>query len=1010
MIIRKLEIRNVASIESADIDFENGPLGTAPLFLICGDTGSGKTTILDCITLALYGKTPRYDAEKNKKQFIGEFAFTDVRQLVRHGATSARATLSLTGNDGKPYVAEWAVEAISQGKNKGKLKDETLTWKDCSEGGLTWTKARECEEVAQRAVGFEFKQFCRTAMLAQGQFTKFLLGADDEKAQILEKLTDTSKYSDLGRKIAEKYKELNDGVSTIEKEIELLAGLGVGREGVEARIRELDGQIKELETRRQDADAKAQWLRRRDELAKNEAAVKDGLSKAFAALRALEGDVADETKAAEEKLEALGKYLADNAGKAAMYESSAVILQNLADVRKARDAKAKAGAEIAKCQKELPELEKRVDEAKAAFEKAKREVEVAEGRIAEEEDVLKAMDRAGVQSGRNTAAQRRGDLLGLQAQIDGVAKREAGVARREKDLSARQGELANAEAKLSDLKADMERARNAAAQARKRRDDQKKLVDDGIDKLVSDLRVGDTCPVCGNRIERLHAEGHFTALFQKLDDECEKAEAERLEKETRYNGAAGTANALRKAIDVEVVRLRDEKDGIAREREEIAGTATRLELSDAATESVATAIGVCEKDIGEFDGKLAEIGAQEGKVGTLRTNLVSLRKAQDKVVEASSAADKAVTDCRNRIGNLQTSASAEEARAAGKLADVRAAVTIPGWLDSWERDAATVESDFRAGAREYAERKAAFPKAEGDLDALRTKGGQVADCIRRAVGQVAALAGVARGGTAASSTAETDRLLGQFEQAGNAVAAHTASRPEGLLDTDAIGDLAELGDSLKAEEDAAKDERGRCQQQLADDDRCADERRRKNEELVKRRAVRDEWTSIDEYFGDNDGKKIRRAIQSYVLENVLSKANLYLRRLSDQYELSCEGLTLSVLDGYEAGVPRPVNTLSGGEQFLVSLALALGLAGLNDTGLGVDMLLIDEGFGTLSGDHLSKAIEALENLNEIAGSRKVGVISHVVTLRDKIRTHIEVVRNGHDPSVVKVVDRGEANV
>jgi exonuclease SbcC len=98
-----------------------------------------------------------------------------------------------------------------------------------------------------------------------------------------------------------------------------------------------------------------------------------------------------------------------------------------------------------------------------------------------------------------------------------------------------------------------------------------------------------------------------------------------------------------------------------------------------------------------------------------------------------------------------------------------------------------------------------------------------------------------------------------------------------------------------------------------------------------------------------------------------------------------------------------VNTLSGGEQFLVSLALALGLAGLSDTGLGVDMLLIDEGFGTLSGDHLDMAIEALESLNAIAGSRKVGVISHVERLRERIRTHIEVTRDGNDPSEVRVV-------
>ena len=114
----------------------------------------------------------------------------------------------------------------------------------------------------------------------------------------------------------------------------------------------------------------------------------------------------------------------------------------------------------------------------------------------------------------------------------------------------------------------------------------------------------------------------------------------------------------------------------------------------------------------------------------------------------------------------------------------------------------------------------------------------------------------------------------------------------------------------------------------------------------------------------------------------------------------------AVVDSFEGGAVRPVNTLSGGEQFLVSLALALGLAGMNDTGLGVDMLLIDEGFGTLSGEHLNSAIEALERLNAITGSRKVGVISHVERLRERIPTHIEVTRRGHDPSEVRVVVNG----
>lgn len=160
MKIGKLKIENIASIESAELDFENGALGDAKLFLICGETGSGKTTILDCITLALYAKTPRYNGSSVKNaQDIGGFAFNDMRQLVRRGAKSASATLTLTGNDGKVYEAKWFVESVTKGANKGALKTESWQWKDCSPGGLVWTKVKECIAVSERATGLGFEQF-----------------------------------------------------------------------------------------------------------------------------------------------------------------------------------------------------------------------------------------------------------------------------------------------------------------------------------------------------------------------------------------------------------------------------------------------------------------------------------------------------------------------------------------------------------------------------------------------------------------------------------------------------------------------------------------------------------------------------------------------------------------------------------------------------------------------------------------------------------------------------------
>ncbi len=1007
MQIRKLEIRNVASIESADIDFENGALRDASLFLICGETGSGKTTILDCITLALYGRTPRYDGTRMQKpQEIGGYAFNDARQLVRHGATSANATLTLVGNDGKQYRATWSVEALSKGANKGKLKADTWMWEDCTPGGATWTKSKECETAVQLAVGLDFEQFCRTTMLAQGQFTKFLLGTDDEKAEILEKLTDTSKYSELGIAIAGKYSRLDDEFKTLEKEISLMSGLGECRGQVENRIRELTVQIAELDAKGKAANAKLEWLRRREELEANAKEAHDKLVDAFAALKALEGKTSADIAAADERLGAISRYLADNADKAPMYESAEVILENLVDVRNARSAKAKAETELEKCRQTLPELQGKVAEAKTALDKAKEEVAAAEGTITAEENVLESLDRSSVQKGRSEAEKLRGDLKGLEERIKGIAKLTGSVVKREQDMGRRQEDLVRIEGEMPGLKAEMERASEEAATIKAERDAQRNLVEDGIEKLVADLKVGDTCPVCGNRIGTLHAKGHFKALFESLDAKCKEAEALRVAKKGLYDNAVASADALRAAIESEKALVASEKAIVDQERNDISAAAVRYGVREATVESVEALLGECQAKIAGYDAKLLEIGRQESKIRALRGELAKLAASKDMASANVTATEKKVDACNNQMSLHQAAADEAGERAAKKLADAAGKISDSGWFDSWERDAATAESEFRAAADEYADRKAALPKAEHSLATLKNAGVQISDCIRHAVGKVAALSNVACGNAPAKSTAEVEGLLGRYEEAKTAQDRHSALRPEALEDADTIGNLSALCAGLKHEEGELNGERGRCLQQIEDDDKCAKARTGKREEADKIKAERDEWHPIYAYFGDNDGRKIRRTIQSYVLMNVLGKANYYLRQLSDRYELSCEGLTLSVLDSFDSGAARPVNTLSGGEQFLVSLALALGLAGMNDTGLGVDMLLIDEGFGTLSGDHLNQAIEALERLNAITGSRKVGVISHVERLRERIRTHIEVVRNGHDPSVVKVVDCG----
>lgn len=146
--------------------------------------------------------------------------------------------------------------------------------------------------------------------------------------------------------------------------------------------------------------------------------------------------------------------------------------------------------------------------------------------------------------------------------------------------------------------------------------------------------------------------------------------------------------------------------------------------------------------------------------------------------------------------------------------------------------------------------------------------------------------------------------------------------------------------------------------------------------------------------GDSTGKKFRQIAQSYVLSSLISSANSYLRTLTDRYTLKVVPGTFVILmeDAYQGYATRAASTISGGESFLVSLSLALALSDIGQQ-LAVDILFIDEGFGTLSGEPLQNAVNTLKTLHRKAG-RRVGIISHVEELREKIPVQIRVNQEG----------------
>ena len=203
MKLKKLIIHNIASIADAEIDFSGETLRDEAVFLICGETGSGKTTILDALCLALYNKTPRLSQATARESYTdvnGEsITLSSPVQYLRKGSWEASVKLTFEAG-GKDWEASWSTHRANR-KSDGRFQG--ITWEVTDIASGISSKGGEIEKI----ISLSFDEFKRTTMLAQGEFTAFLKSRDDEKSAILEKITGTGIYKDIGRRISERYRQ-----------------------------------------------------------------------------------------------------------------------------------------------------------------------------------------------------------------------------------------------------------------------------------------------------------------------------------------------------------------------------------------------------------------------------------------------------------------------------------------------------------------------------------------------------------------------------------------------------------------------------------------------------------------------------------------------------------------------------------------------------------------------------------------------------------------------------------
>lgn len=1021
--------------DSIDLDLE--AVGASGLFLIHGPTGSGKTSLLDAICFALYAGVP---GERRSPSLRSQHAPIERRTEVELEITVAGRRLRVVRHPAHERPKRRGTGTTTDPAGVRLEELEGTTWRTLS------TRIDESAQLLDDLLGMGLEQFRRVVMLPQGDFAAFLRATDEERREVLERLFDISDYAAVEEELVQR-RQAGDGVikaararldthlahlvdvlSAADADLpepempwsELaLESLPTALDAVSAA---LDERSAEALTRLDAADRAAVSTRDRLDEARHMAALRRRGEVARSQLDGLEavGDVHDERRVALARARAALAVLphveevarAEVASSTAQ-EARAAVELSLTDVLAGRDVDAvraglvigteplaRAGTEVGHLRRVWasgPVLDQRIEAVTARCARAAEAVAAVQQQA---ESDAAALERIRV-------ARRRSALVEPEiARLDELRRSRQLAGRLEEELRAATDTAQAARERAQDLRG----AVQALVAAR---------LDNMAGELAGLLTDGDPCAVCGS------CEHPAPASAARVVTPAEIEEAQSLadEAEASHELARGRREQLGSRLDAartEIVRLATAGDpGVVphdldaaaeiRVRDELAAEAAALSTELSAAADVEQRIAQSTEDLATTRQTLVE---HESELASLRA------RRQELVDEIDERLEALASDLREHA-RVCVCAPDEEAgplpaepdlQRSADLGTVSSSISgLVGWVEATQERHRRVEQGVEALA--VADRDVAR-----STQLLEAAGERLTDALQEH--------DVAGADEARASALPTHRLAALAEQVDTHERQLAACRAtldddevRGALQTDEV-DLAEMEQAARAARAHADETRrrqatsGAVHQQVTRVARLVvDECGVLGPAVDEAALVRRVADLVTGTSSDND-KRMR--LSTYVLaarlERIVELANARLTAMADgRYELAHDdssargqrrgGLGLLVRDLW-TGQDRHPATLSGGESFTTSLALALGLAdAIREESGGVELgtLFVDEGFGSLDQDSLEQVLDVLDGLRD--GGRCVGVVSHVSEMRSRIPTQVRVDKTQHGSTV-----------
>lgn len=954
MKILAIRLKNLTSIEgTVEVDFMAEPLHSAGIFAISGPTGAGKSTLLDALCLALYDKAPRFatSVENVNLADVGDNQInqSDVRNLLRRGTSDGYAEVDFLGIDGRRYRSRWSVRR-TRNKINGSLQPQTLEVKELdTEKEFQGTKKELLIQLVE-LVGLTYEQFTRTVLLAQNDFATFLKSKGAAKAELLEKLTGTGVYSRISQEVYARNKAAQEEVTLIQNrmnvielmpEEELLALQKEKELSIEKRaagIKLLAEQNEQLNVVRSLKIQEELWKKKQQEEQEEQAREKV-LQGALASQEEGLVHFKAQWEAIQPDLKKARQLDVQIQSQQSSYIQSQQILQA-------------ANRQVAEQEQKMRVAAEQLQVSYSSLNRLLSHVGIEEALQLEQVEEILRQEESKLAAATSTNEERllRLNSFGYpllaeeQVKLQKELTRQQNIRQLTETQTKAKTEIERLEKEVANCLKQLTEQETALKVTQRLYENARMAVGKDVKALRRQLQEGEACPVCGSTAHPYHQEQEVVdTLFRSIEQEYNVAS-------TNYQQMNNRSIALQRD-------LAHQKTVDGQIAEQLAAL-YKAGIEAGNEEQIQHRLAELAIRILEYRNLYAEWQRGDEETKKIRTHCEALREN----VSLCRLAMQKVSSAKEQLVILQNAASAELKR----FEVIEKALNVLRQERSQLLKGKSADEAEAAVAKREKELNLALEKARKEVEAVHNR----LSGLQGEMKQIALAIGELQ---EQYKKIESPELLPEIikkQQEENLNIERALSTMEARL-------LQQAKNKLTVEQIA--------------------------KELAEKQTVAERWAKLNKLIGSADGAKFKVIAQSYTLNLLLLHANQHLSYLSKRYKLQQvpDTLALQVIDCDMCDEIRTVYSLSGGESFLISLALALGLSSLSSNNLKVESLFIDEGFGSLDAESLRTAMEALEQL-QMQG-RKIGVISHVQEMSERISVQVQVHKKVNGKSVLTVV-------